>query len=337
MKYCAWKISISLMMTAFVLLPAVASAQGGGDMSLTLSQPTIYIGGNLTISAHYDPPAGEKLTTFNITVTIYEIQIRSDVWHVNGKMSARGNFSCVFWTNSSTDFGYYIASAKVENTSTSLKFGVNPSNLDIWQEQQNDKVRDQARDDKMDFVWNYYLPISVLIALAAGGYVAFKDRVGNGKLTDIWDFIFAFIRERKIKSMFSDFRDPDRLKYRRHHEQPIIKKSLDALDLHNNLKRANALYERKIALADRRESDSNYYSKIGREKMAHKRKRRSEKLREWAGDWKKSVIDMIETELVAKKVEITDTKKKLVSDSKRGSKRIIESENLQDAVPGVKK
>jgi hypothetical protein len=326
---------VSLMlMTIVAVLPAPTSAQGE-DLRVFISQPTIFIGESVTIQALYLPAEGENISAYKVDVYIYEMQTGSGIWEVHGGMSSGGNFTCVFETNRTTEFGYYTAYVRVQNMTASREFTVQPSNLDNYLIGQEIKAKQDEFIARAFEFMNWQLPITVIIALFAGGYVAFRTRVKEGKLRDIWDYIFTFLKERKVKKMFKDYRDPDRSKYKKHHDKSIALRTMEINDLEDNKRHALSLYNRKLSRARKLDAKADELEESGEIGRAHRKREAAKEIRDWCEIWKKNVIFRIERHLQIKQRIQKETKSKFLSDALKEHKRIIEEEPEEKAASEV--
>ncbi len=309
MRSYTWILIVSLLLTA-VAMPALSSAQSG-DLQVTVSESTIFIGDSLTIEALYSPEivenASVNVSAYHVDVFIYDLQSGERVWKTNGSMSAGGNFTCVFTTNRSTEFGHYTIYLRVQNVTKSIDFSVSPSLLDIWMDNQEQKKLNEERAAKEDWALNWYLPWATALALFVGYLVIFRTRVKEGKLADLWDGIFTFRKERAIKKAVKDYRDPDRSKYRRHHDKPTAVRAQEINDIEDNKRHAMALYNRKMS-------------------RAHKKAQEALELVTWSQEWKKKAVMPIERELLKKQRIQKETKEKFLEDAKKENRRVIEKE-----------
>jgi len=215
---------ISFILLCLVATPALSSASSG-EVSISVSKSTIFLGESLTINISYSAPSGDgNLTNVSgVRVFITEISSGAITQRIDGMMSAGGKFSCSFTANESTDFGYYSAYVVVGNVSGSAKFQVSPSLLDNWMLGQEDLRQDQANGATLNTL-AWIVPLSAgVIGCVVGAFAYVKSCLPESDWEDFKKWFFRG-REWRIWKKFSpytDARDTDRRRFMRTHFRTI--------------------------------------------------------------------------------------------------------------------
>ena len=248
-------VVLILLLSVAIVLPATSASSG--EVSISVSKPTIFIGESLMINVSYQvsPDNGNLTNVSGVRVFITEMSSGAIVERIDGVMSAGGNFICSFTANESTDFGYYSAYVVVGNVSGMVKFQVSPSDLDIWIGQQEAKKRESARDFKIDVLWHLYPILIIVIVAAIIIYVKFKNKVPSGKAKDAVDLLLTKHQLEWIgKKLTDDARDPSRIGYLKHQNMELheIEKFI-AVSVPQS-KRGWRLYERKLKKTEQTEA-----------------------------------------------------------------------------------
>jgi len=216
-------VVLILLLSVAIVLPATSASSG--EVSISVSKPTIFIGESLMINVSYQvsPDNGNLTNVSGVRVFITEMSSGAIVERIDGVMSAGGNFICSFTANESTDFGYYSAYVLVGNVSGMVKFQVSPSLLDNWILGQEDLRQDQANGAMLNTL-AWIVPLSAaVIGCTVGAFAYVKSRLPESDWEDFKKWFFRG-REWRIWKKFSpytDARDTDRRRFMRTHFKTI--------------------------------------------------------------------------------------------------------------------
>ena len=216
-------VVLILLLSVAIVLPATSASSG--EVSISVSKPSIFLGESLTINISYSAPSGDgNLTNLSdVRVFIAEISSGAIVERIDGVMSAGGNFICSFTANESTDFGYYSAYVIVGNVSGMAEFQVSPSLLDNWMLGNQILELLKSINGMVSMVFTYFIPVAALIGCTVGAFAYVKSRLPESDWEDFKKWFFRG-REWRIWTKFSpytDARDTDRRRFMRTHFKTI--------------------------------------------------------------------------------------------------------------------
>jgi hypothetical protein len=216
-------VVLILLLSVAIVLPATSASSG--EVSISVSKPTIFIGESLMINVSYQvsPDNGNLTNVSGVRVFITEMSSGAIVERIDGVMSAGGNFICSFTANESTDFGYYSAYVIVGNVSGMAEFQVSPSLLDNWMLGNQILELLKSINGMVSMVFTYFIPVAALIGCTVGAFAYVKSRLPESDWEDFKKWFFRG-REWRIWKKFSpytDARDTDRRRFMRTHFKTI--------------------------------------------------------------------------------------------------------------------